>query len=83
MIGWDPSPTCLPRWQSNLPQGQDEGASARVIAGYTNLTPREDVAAAEEGATGGDVADTAFNNTDLTSTTQIMAGSMEWTALTS
>ena len=32
-IGWYRYPTCPPMWKSNYLQGQEEGASARVIAG--------------------------------------------------
>ena len=46
-IGWDPSPTCPPRWKSNSLQGQKEGEITKVIVGSPNLTPREYVTAAD------------------------------------
>ena len=54
-----------------------------MVAGFKYSTPREGVAAAEEEAAGRDVSAVAVAPMALTSTTQIMAGSMEWTAPTS
>ena len=53
------------------------------MTGYPNLTPREDIAVADEDAAVRDVAAVEATTMDLISTTQLMAGSMECTAQTS
>ena len=78
--GWDPSPTCPPRWKSNYLQGREEGASARVNTGYPNSNPRDDVVVTEAEASVRDVADATVTTMALTCTVRLKAGFMEWTA---